>query len=781
MATAKQTAQLTAWGFLQTDAMAQFPWQQTPCRHCPGAASHSLFAVWTDGYDSPRFWCQKLAQEVDYQWEPTRQPKRDRPIVNSMADVRELRRWIGVKGKGPAMHVDKATGRTEFFTFSHPDPSKCGRFEQADQTPESYVRDGGVCLGHKTSGKDGKPTTKPRHPTLGWGTYQQVRELGFEANQISLCFRYSDSPAVVLLDLDLPIEGEALEAARPTRDSLMQALAALGCPTAPSGNPERRRAAVVVSDPDSYCGSKLVWTHPLGLAVEMYTPGSGTHAVVYDLDGPLPTITPTTLHDLLDAQGFVPPRPRREGRTDGGGGGGKQDAFDYFQYGELWAEKLANRVAFDPYAGGYHRWTGTHWANLTNSMDAEDQLWEQLQHDALGELKARAQSRRAEVLRGVKSVVRRELPLMKGDDLAVANGVINLRTGELRDFDPSTDCHRAVTGAGYQAEWSAEYCLGLLELRFTPGGVSLLDTEGVQTLVDFTALALSGRAQRHVPILYLWGQSGAGKGGTITLLKATLGSRAMGSSMGALNETGALDPTWATILMNDTLMVLVSESEAVQKGAFLASTGDNPMVKRHLYGSPIESTPRTMFVIGGVDPPSWDLSAGFWRRTGLIKFLEHETDDPIPPGFKADPLPAQCDALLTLAIRRAANVFTEDYRVARGNAKDLEVFRREVDPLAGWLQERHEQDSLEGQTLKALCQSFTDSEGRRVLPQRVMSNRLKSLGYATTRATWKDAAGQMANATFVHRASTVVDLHREDWIHRERSMQRSSFIMPSVN
>ena len=780
MGTAEQIAKLSVLGFTNTGAMESYPYQLSPCAHCAGASTHSLFARWGDGFDSPRFWCQKLSQEVLYQWETPDQPQRERPAVSSMADVRELRRWIGVKGKGPAKYVDKETGRTTWFTFSHPDPSKCERFEQPDQTPEDYVRNGGACLGHKTSGKDGKPKTQPRHPVLGWGSYWQIKDMGFQESEISLCFRYPDSPPLLILDLDLPKEDPALEAARPQRDSLIEALQALGCPTSASSNPERRRAGVLVTDPGHFGGQKQVWNHPLGLALELYTPDSATHAVVYDLDGPLPSVTPDALHELLGAQGFVPPEKRRGNNSGGGGGGGKQEAFDYFQYGELWAQKLANRVAFAPYEGGYHRWTGTHWRNLTNGIDAEDQLWEELQHDALGELKVKAQARRAEVLRGVKSTVRRELPLVKGTDLAVANGVVDLTTGELRDFDPATDCHRTTTGGAYQPNWDEGTCWGHLMQRFTPGGVAVLDAEGVETLIHFTALALSGRAQRHTPLLSLWGDSGGGKGGTLTLLKSTLGGRAMGSTLGALQETAALDPVWARILVDDVLMVLISEAEALEKAAILAALGDNPMTKRHLYGSAIESTPRCMFIVAGVDPPSFDLSAGFWRRTGVIRFPSHDDDDPIPPGAKSDPTQEQCDALLTMAIRRAADVFTRGYQVTRGNPEDLAEFRQAVDPLHAWLQDRHQQGTLEGQTVKALCEAFAEGEGRRSLPPRVMTNRLKSLGYQTTRGTWRDAAGKTTNANFAHHRNTPPDVHMPEWIHQERNV-RMPFIMLGVN
>ena len=763
MATAKQTAQLTALGFLQTDAMAQFPWQQTPCRHCPGAASHSLFAQWGDGFAKPRFWCQKAAGEVAYEW----QPQRDRPVVRSMADVRALPRWMATAGKRPAKHVSKA-GVTQFFTFSHPDPSKCGRFESPDTTPESFVRLGGACISHVTT----KGETKKRHPTIGWGSYQAVRELGFPENEISLCFAFDDCPPMVLVDLDMPenLAGEAAIHATAAREQLMASLEALGCPTAPSSNPERRRAALLVSDPDSYSGRKQVWAHRTGIVVELYVPSSLTHAKPYTLDGDLPTIESSTLAELLTSQSFELPESKRE--AGGGGGGKKRAKVDYFACGESWARGLTDTWAFDAYNGGFHQWLGDHWHSWTNIADTEDRLWEQLQRlTADPDHRTDLQGNRGEVLRGVRAALRRDLPLVKGDTLAVKNGIIDLPTGELRAFDPAVDTHRAVTGGAYQWGWSDGECLGVLMMRYSPGGVGLLDTEGVQTLIHFVALAISGRAQRHTPLLSLWGGSGSGKGGTISLLKAALGGRAMGSTLGALQESGVLDPVWARILVDDVLMVLISEAEALEKAAILAALGDNPMMKRHLYGATIEGVPRCMFVVAGVDPPSIDLAAGFQRRTGVVKFPEHADDDPIPADAKSDPTQEQADALVTLAVRRAADVFATGYQVTRGRPEDLAEFRAAVDPLHSWLQEQHQRGCLEGRTIKGLCEMFAEGEGRRSLPPKVMTNRLKSIGYATTRGSWRDAAGKTVNGNFAHHRDTMPDLHMDSWVHEERNVR----------
>ena len=293
----------------------------------------------------------------------------------------------------------------------------------------------------------------------------------FPENEISLCFAFDDAPPLVLIDLDMPegLAGEEALFATAAREQLMQSLQELGCPTGPSSNPERRRAAVLLSDPDSYGGKKQVWSHPRGLAVELYTPGSLAHAKPYALDGDLPTIESAALTELLQSQSFELPETRRGGGGGGGANSKKKDKVDFFAHGEAWARGLKDPWAFDAYGGGYHQWQETHWHNMPNTADTEDCLWERLQRETVDfDLRTDLQANRGEVLRGVRAALRRHLPLVKGDDLAVANGVVHLPTGDLRGFDSAVDSHRAVTGGAYRQEWSEGQCWGIVMIALHP-------------------------------------------------------------------------------------------------------------------------------------------------------------------------------------------------------------------------------------------------------------------------------------------------------------------------
>ena len=107
---------------------------------------------------------------------------------------------------------------------------------------------------------------------------------------VSYCCAYADAPKIVVVDIDYPKTqkpGEELapvvaEAADATRNEITQRLSALGCPTCPSASNKGRRAAFTVSDPAYYQSKHLIWRHPIGVNVELNSPGCARHVMLYD-------------------------------------------------------------------------------------------------------------------------------------------------------------------------------------------------------------------------------------------------------------------------------------------------------------------------------------------------------------------------------------------------------------------------------------------------------------------------------------------------------------------
>ena len=398
----------------------------------------------------------------------------------------------------------------------------------------------------------------------------------------------------------------------------------------------------------------------------MLTPGSPIFTQLRDLDGPLPPIHPVDFDAWLTHLGMERTKPAPEAETQETGKG-----LDRYAHGMTWGHRLRQHWCYDHHAGGYHQWDGSRWLNHASREYAQDLMWREIMDGEAESMKTLIQGHgRRDVLRGVDAVIDRSLQRLMVDQLAVANGVVDLRATKLMDFDPVRDTQRVLTGGAYQSEWADEHCMNVLRARFWPGGVRLLDDQGIRMLAQYVGLAITGNSQRHHPILFLWGESGAGKGGALSLINSTLGERAMGTTMGALTGRGEIDATQAAALLNDTLMITISEPQAVDQADFLARTGDNEVSKRFPHGLLIKGRPRSMYVVAAVEPPTLDLAAGFWRRTGVIKFPDHATaagEEIIKHGYRDDPTQEQQDALLTLAVRAAAQVYRSDYSPTKGN------------------------------------------------------------------------------------------------------------------
>ena len=532
-------------GFQTDSGMDRYPYKATPCPACENAETHSLFAGVLGG--RVRFWCQCLSAEVDYHI-----PGLTAPVVETVADLKSLKRWIPVNGKAPALIKCRwSDGDTKqgYSTFSHRNEgnSGCGGFE-GEQAAEGFVRFGGVCHDHVTS-----KGVVPEFRSMGWWTHADADVV--PSAEPSFCFAFDDCPRVVLVDIDPPADTPD---AADLRDRITGWLEERGAPTAHSSKEYRRRAAFRIDDPQYYGGDKHTYTLDGVMTVELFTPWSRTHCKLYALDGPLPVIDPEEFANFLteDCQ-FASPKAKKKAA------GSREDDEERIEpndFGARYGRSIRGRWAHDPDGGGYHQWTGTHWKPFPNSKRGQAQIWREL-INAESDFRVRLQAERWKraILAAVESAIFRELPLRTPDTLAVANGVVDLRTGRLVGFNKDFHSHRSVTPAAYRPEWRDEICMALLQNRYNPG-VQLMDTEGIQTLIEFVGLCLTRRAQQHRGILFPWGQSGGGKGGTQHLLRETFGERALSTKIKALvGGNSDINVTRATLIQQDTMIVLVGE------------------------------------------------------------------------------------------------------------------------------------------------------------------------------------------------------------------------------
>ena len=194
---------LESQDFERDDSMSSYTHSRSPCPVC-NSDGHALFARWGEGYSAPDYFDQRTKkkpswtppgaappsdatddtppqEEEDFDPPPEGEPRWVR--VSSIAELKLLPRFIGVRNKKPLMYRpnNDSTQPLKASTFSHKgaEDAKCRGFEGGIDA-EGFVRKGGICIDHVSVRKEWdakerrfrqKTVTTSRYVSMGWTTY----------------------------------------------------------------------------------------------------------------------------------------------------------------------------------------------------------------------------------------------------------------------------------------------------------------------------------------------------------------------------------------------------------------------------------------------------------------------------------------------------------------------------------------------------------------------------------------------------------------------------------
>ena len=231
-----------------------------------------------------------------------------------------------------------------------------------------------------------------------------------------------------------------------------------------------------------------------------------------------------------------------------------------------------------------------------------------------------------------------------------------------------------------------------LNRRFGP----VFDEPTIQEFVRLVGLSLSGEAQSHRSMVMVKGPSGSGKGDCINVLKKALGRRVLGT----VNEWIAdgppseIDVTGHDILLYEPAILTVDEVGSATKVAvprLLTPTGNTEWAKRRPFGYLLRGTPRFQMWTTAVDTPRMRRGLGVERRLAVLStqrvLEEYEKDE------KGGSAPELLNAVVTLGLLAAREVFPPRYRSPSGSSAGKDTILEKMDPLWAWLDA---QDNLDG-------------------------------------------------------------------------------------
>jgi len=230
--------------------------------------------------------------------------------------------------------------------------------------------------------------------------------------------------------------------------------------------------------------------------------------------------------------------------------------------------------------------------------------------------------------------------------LNVANGVVDLRTGDLLEHDPSHLLTRQ-TRAAYQPDEDAPTWQRFLD--------QVQPDEQVRTfLARLAGAALVGKQLDHVlPIAY--GTGANGKSTFYGALGGVLGTYAgkldVGVLVGRTSDRGGATPELMTL--RGLRLAVADEPDAgsrLKEAHVKALTGGDRVVARPLYGDPVEFDPSHLLtIVTNHQPEVSGTDDGIWRRLVLVPWTVS-----IPTGDQDRDLPAklaaEADGILRWAV-----------------------------------------------------------------------------------------------------------------------------------
>jgi putative DNA primase/helicase len=265
--------------------------------------------------------------------------------------------------------------------------------------------------------------------------------------------------------------------------------------------------------------------------------------------------------------------------------------------------------------------------------------------------------------------------------LNVANGVVDLRTGDLLDHNPKYLLTRQARAAFDQDATAPTWRTFLAKVQ----------PDLRAFLARLSGLALVGHQREHLlPIAY-----GTGSNGKSTFYGAL--GRALGSYAGKIDVSVLVgrgsDRTNATpelMALRGLRLVVADEPEAgarLREAQIKAMTGGDKIVARPLYGDPIEFDPSHLLTLVTNHRPEVSGSdEGIWRRLLLIPWSVE-----IPKDERDLDLPAKLAAELDGVLTWAVNGYLDWQRQGLDPPAEVqaatETYRSEQDHLAAFIED----------------------------------------------------------------------------------------------
>ena len=315
--------------------------------------------------------------------------------------------------------------------------------------------------------------------------------------------------------------------------------------------------------------------------------------------------------------------------------------------------------------------------------------------------------------------------------LNVANGTIDLTTGELREHRRE-DLITRLAPVEYDPDARSERWLRFLREVM----------KGRQQLEEFLQIAvgysLTGETSEQV-LFFLHGRGSNGKGAFIRTIEAMLGDYARTADFSAfLEQRGERIPE-ALADLTGARFVPASEpprDRRFAEGMVKNVTGQDTLSARFLRKDRFTFRPRfKLWLSANEKPPIHGTDEGIWRRILLIPFELQVTRDRIDDTLERDLQGAELPGILAWAVEGCQRWLEQKLPIPDEVRLATAAYREEMDTIGGFLAECCELDDHATESFVALHERFNGwaSKGEQMTARR-FSNVLSDRGFGVVRS-----------------------------------------------
>ncbi|WP_406717904.1 phage/plasmid primase, P4 family [Streptomyces althioticus] len=264
--------------------------------------------------------------------------------------------------------------------------------------------------------------------------------------------------------------------------------------------------------------------------------------------------------------------------------------------------------------------------------------------------------------------------------LAAPNGVIDLRTGALRDGEPDQRLTRAVTVDYEPAARAPRWERFVAEIFAHDPALPAY----VQRLLGY---GITG-STREQCFAVLYGAGANGKSTLLTTLRELLGSHAATVPFDAFTVSGKARGGPEAEMLVGARLALASEtnrSATLDSAAIKNATGGEEITVNPKYRTPYAFKPQALILLASnYKPIVREQDNGTWRRIKLIPFLQRFEGDAKDPHLE-ETLRSERAGILAWLVRGAVDWYANGLQDPDSVRAAINEYREESDSLAGFL------------------------------------------------------------------------------------------------